>query len=435
MLNIPNKKLKRFNSTQTPSNSHRNTNNYYQKKHYFLLAFFVVFFLGILVFFILKPQSDKKELKILHSNEHTLKQNYDEKTFLIKGEMDPKYKLPIGTLTFAYRNNKVETKQFILDTFSYNIILNSNSMLQSFSKEEYTGFLYNPELTKKHCPSPFEKHFCLSRKYLDAKYTNLVLKINMFDTRRSNKESFEVISELIVTVDNADNSYLIEKGFSVLGIGYLYNGFDYNYFLDSLFKYIENTHKKEIPKVLSMVFEGRKFFVSFGKKIDVNSYFSIEILEDNDSFEVDNIFIGKKKINKEKQPFFVTTGYNINILASNFFDDFIKTLKLEKQVTVQELKLNSFEGFRVEISDNIFLDTMITLELGNIKMIIPLRSFLPFHSNGKRWGNFVIESDQYSHITYYTIQSCFDFFMNGDNNTIGFKLTSVAEKMCSLEYK
>ena len=191
-----------------------------------------------------------------------------------------------------------------------------------------------------------------------------------------------------------------------------------------------------MPNVLNIVFENKEFSVFIGKEVDENSYVSIDLITNYNYFEVNEVLVEQKKTNSQKELFLIVTGSNVTFLSDTYFSNFITTLKnishYGKSITFRETN-SLIKEYIIEASSDFASKIMITLTLDKIKIVLPLISFLPIGSDQKKFGIFlVINNTDFSILSFYTIKSCFDFFMNGDKNTIGFKLTRFAHKLCSI---
>ena len=88
----------------------------------------------------------------------------------------------------------------------------------------------------------------------------------------------------------------------------------------------------------------------------------------------------------------------------------------------------------ISIPRGIILDIDIVLELDHVKMVFPFKSFFIYRKEQGLEGRFHFGNEHSnSWFGFSVIKSCFDFFINGKKNTIGFKRTDFTNEKCSIE--
>ena len=218
---------------------------------------------------------------------------------------------------------------------------------------------------------------------------------------------------------------------------------------DGVITYLESVHKKKIPHTVNLVFNGEgNFSIFIGKEICENKYVSVKLIENMNLnvLEVKSIWINKTKVTETTTfLYFDMSNYEYIDLSSVYFSDFLDILKKELKnnkgggkVRFDYAKLSTSrkKSVKIEISKNIISEVNITFKLNNAEMVFPLRALFPYTNRIRKTytGYFFENKNKHSEFCIYILSKCFNFYIDGDKNTIGFEKSQSAKYKCSVEY-
>ena len=135
---------------------------------------------------------------------------------------------------------------------------------------------------------------------------------------------------------------------------------------------------------------------------------------------------------------FTITGNHVKI-ASAYYETFMQILrnifddKKEEEVSWNKINTEKEELVFIETTENVLKGITVNLEYNNAKMVIPLINFFSFDEYQMK-GVFHRTEDPYLIFGLPMVKNCFDFFLNGNTNIIGFKKTKAAREECCVEY-
>ena len=264
-------------------------------------------------------------------------------------------------------------------------------------------------------------------------------------------QKIPIVSEIILhkrSIVGNDIKYRIR---TVFGINFFNANFKSSAFFDGVITYLESVHKKKIPHTVNLVFKTRpRFSIFVGKEICENKYVSVKLIENMNLnvLEVKSIWINKTKVTETTTfLYFDMSNYEYIDLSSVYFSDFLDILKKELKnnkgggkVRFDYAKLSTSrkKSVKIEISKNIISEVNITFKLNNAEMVFPLRAlFLYKYQNEKEKkyiGYFFENENEHSEFCFYILSRCFNFYIDGDKNTIGFEKSQSAKYKCSVEY-
>ena len=281
--------------------------------------------------------------------------------------------------------------------------------------------------------------------------TNLVGTLEISNDETLDSQKIPIVSEVVLkrkSINGNDIKYKINK--SVLGIGFLNGNFKSVAFFDGVITYLESVNRKKIPNTFKVAFNTDRYFSIFvGKEICENKYVSVKLIENmnHNVFEVKSVWINNTKVTDT--PTFLYFGmrkHNKTYLSSVYFRIFLKILKkeLRNRKEIGEFYFGYDLFFRlnkrrvqIEVSENIISEVNITFKLNNTQMVFPLKNFLPYLGvkiRSASYGRFCENRNKNSELSFNTLVKCFDFYIDEDKNTIGFKRNQFAKEKCSVEY-
>ena len=454
-------KTRRVNIKQRTIKGNKQLKGSLKKKCIFLLVLIFTFLIGYGTYFYLETfKKQKNPLNLEPKNMKDLqpsKPNNSPKSILpvkpnndfysVEGVFVVSY-LPRIKITLEDTSNKSKIEVMYLQTNKSFLMLNNRFVPQNISekqKQEY--YLLNQHLEKVNCPiSSYKDYLCISRTHKKKILTNVVGILYLID-ENSGSQKFPIISEIVLQNKWLDdkNTYR-ENVLPVLSIGFLNSNFKSNTLFDGVLTHLERAHNKKIPQTFSVFFERKKFSIFVGKEICENEYVSVKLIErmNYNVLEVKSIYINESKVTET--PTFLYFGIRKNTqtyLSSVYFDNFINVLKKE----MDDLKRiggrgtytveNRFSGKKeVKITASKYISssyTHIIFNLNNARMIFPLKSLLPrYLGKMESHQGFFFESKRdYSEFCFHAIGKCFDFYIDGDKNTIGFKEAPDSNETCS----
>ena len=425
-----------------------------QKKYGFIFTILIVLIIivsfdTILFFIFRKPQNKKKsigqvsEFYNCQKLTNSVPAKTDDAFFFIRGEIGLSYTLPFGIINFK-DNNKQETKRVLIDTGSFQTVLKSELTLQELSEDEIVEVLSGQSLTQTECPSPYEERLCNVQSYMSVSFITLIGLLHFVDNKASEQHSFPVVLQKILSFNGSYRSIVLNnESLSALGVGFMNGNFRSNGFFDGVLTHLDTVHKKKVPRVFSMVFHGNGFSAFIGKEVDESSFVSVKLPKNKfyNVFEVRSLFVNETKVNKAKTFFFFDTGSTAICLSPVYFDAFMEALKKgvpserRTELKFEEESLGSDKKVVVTATKDVVENVTVVLELENAKMVLPLASLIYIKDGENRKGTFYSSRKTwYSFFNFKAVRTCFDFFMDGDKNIIGFKKTESANKQCFVGY-
>ena len=431
---------------------HKNNKKDPEEPSFATLVFLIIaiFISLIRLYFVFKYRESFIEpfenfLTIYYTENNKLQLKSEEEQFGVREEKNNTFFFVRGIienkmlfLKLKFKNPKSEqVLSLFLDTGSSRVVLDTTLIpepLSNMMKNYYFGNRTDLSL----CSGLYNQLFNEQVNYEDRSYNTATGYLTVF--YGNGRLQFDVVSHAIISINTSyDTLFANNKRNSILGVGFRFGDFYTNSFFKSSVEHLKSVHRKKVPKLFSLIFEDKKFSAYIGKNIRKYNWFSLNLKKamSHNVIEVKAMTINNTKTNENSFFVLFDTGANVTAIEEGFFDSFITALKKACSEVSGEVKIeqNNNSNLQYKVcSKTKILNVSIILETDKIKITFPLESFLAFNPTKEEFCGIFYSQKHYTIIGCPCLIKCFDMYLDGDFNKIGFRKHKNADELCSIEY-